>query len=137
MSMSERKKPTTATTPASGLDGESACWLPRRGLLSGFAAVAASTLIPAALTRAQAPQAGKAPDKPWRVDVHRHIAPPGYVFDPVRARVNDRAPVAAQLEDMDKAGTALSIVTIGVPDADLPDAVAARKFDRLGNEYGA
>jgi predicted TIM-barrel fold metal-dependent hydrolase len=123
----ERELPTAARTHA--------CDMPRRAFLSGAAAAAASTLLPAGSSVAQAPE--QRAGQPWRIDVHRHIAPPGYVFDPVRARVNDRAPVAAQLADMDEAGTALSVVTIGVPDADLPDEAAARKYDRLGNEYGA
>jgi len=104
--------------------------LGRRDVLSGFAATAASAVLPAA-TRAQAPA------KPGRIDVHRHFTPPGYVVDPVRTHLNDRSTLARQLEDMDRGGVALAVTTIVVPDIKLPDKDAARKFSRMANEYAA
>src|SRR5882672_1424633 len=56
------------------------CCLSRRGALAGFAAVAASTVLPATPAPAQAPAR-----KLTRIDVHRHFVPPGYVVDRTRA----------------------------------------------------
>ena len=112
--------------------GACVCCLPRRDVLSGFAAVAASALLPAAATQAPAQ-----PVKVGRIDVHRHFVPPGYVVDKRRTYLNDRSAVTSQIEDMDRSGTALSVISISVPDLDFRDVGAARKFSRLANEFSA
>src|SRR5215467_10856782 len=85
------------------------CCLSRRGALTGFAAAAASTLLPASPAPAEAPATGLT-----RIDVHRHFVPPGYVVDRTRTWLNDRSTVPAQLEDMDKSGVALAVISISV-----------------------
>src|SRR5262245_42514842 len=105
------------------------CCLPRRDVLAGFAAVAASASVPAAPAIAQ-PKGG-------RIDVHRHFVPPGYLVDKRRTYLNDRSTIPAQLEEMDKSGTALAVISISVPDLDLRDNEAARKFSRMANEFSA
>jgi predicted TIM-barrel fold metal-dependent hydrolase len=111
------------------------CCLPRRSVLSGFAAVAASAAMPAAPLFAQAPPAPVV--KPTRIDVHRHFVPPGYQVDPVRQHLNDRSTIARQIEDMDKGGVALAVTTVIVPDLKLQEEAAARRYARLANEFAA
>jgi len=108
------------------------CCLSRRGAITGFAAIAASTLLPAMPARAQKPAR-----KLTRVDVHRHFVPPGYVVDRTRTWLNDRSTIAAQLEDMDKSGVALAVISISVLALERPDNAEARRFARLANEYSA
>ena len=111
-----------------------ACCVPRRGFLAGFAAMAASALVPAGAA-AQTPP--KPAAKPTRIDVHRHFVPPGYQVDRTRTWLNDRSTVASQLEDMDKSGVALAVVSISVIGFESNDPAELRKFSRLSNEYVA
>ena len=106
--------------------------LSRRGALAGFAAVAASTVLPATPAPAQAPAR-----KLTRIDVHRHFVPPGYVVDRTRTWLNDRSTIAQQLEDMDKSGVALAVISVSVPDLEARDNAEARRFSRLANEFSA
>jgi 6-methylsalicylate decarboxylase len=105
------------------------CCLPRRDVLTGFAAVAANAFVPAAPALAQA--------KPNRIDVHRHFVPPGYQVDRTRTWLNERSTIARQLEDMDKSGVALAVTSISVPDFEPKDNAELRKFSRLANEFAA
>ena len=111
------------------------CCMPRRSVLTGFAAVAASALLPAAPAPAQTPAA--APRQLARIDVHRHFVPPGYQVDRTRTWLNDRSTIAQQLEDMDKSGVALAVTSISVPDFEPRDNADARRFSRLANEFAA
>ncbi|MGH6771406.1 MAG: amidohydrolase family protein [Xanthobacteraceae bacterium] len=112
-----------------------ACCLPRRGVLTGFAAVAAGALLPSAAIQAQPMKKPRVTG--GRIDVHRHFVPPGYVVDKRRTWLNDRSTISQQLEDMDKGGIALAVTTISVPGIDHNDAAATRKFSRLANEFCA
>jgi predicted TIM-barrel fold metal-dependent hydrolase len=109
-----------------------ACCVPRRDLLTGFAAVATGALLPAAATRAQPPKKAAG-----RIDVHRHFVPPGYIVDKRRTWLNDRSTIPQQIEDMDKGGVALAVTTVSVPGINHNDAAAVRKFSRLANEFCA
>src|SRR5882672_324087 len=75
------------------------CCLLRRGAVTGFAAITASSLLPTIPARAQTPARNLT-----RIDVHRHFVPPGYVVDRTRTWLNDRSTTVRQLEDMDKSG---------------------------------
>src|SRR5712691_12088357 len=99
------------------------CRLSRRGAITGFAAVAASTLLPVSPAPAQAPAT-----KLTRIDVHRHFVPPGYVVDRTRTWLNDRSTIAAQLEDMDKSGVALAVISVSVLAPETRDNAEARRF---------
>ena len=120
-----------------GLNGgrSCVCCLPRRDLLSGFAAVAAAAALPAMPAIAQAP--AKPAVSAGRIDVHRHFVPPGYLVDPKRTYLNDRSTIPRQLEDMDKSGVSLAVISISLSALEHPDAAAARKFARMANEYSA
>src|SRR5262249_50706595 len=105
--------------------------VPRRDVLAGFAAVAASAFTPAA------PALAQPAIKPTRIDVHRHFVPPGYQVDATRQHLNDRSTIARQLEDMDKGGVALAVTTVIVPDLKMQEEPAARSYARLANEFAA
>ena len=111
------------------------CCVSRRGVLSGFAAVATGAALPAM------PAAAQAPVKPvanaGRIDVHRHFVPPGYLIDPKRPYLNDRSTIPRQLEDMDRSGVALSVMSLSLSAIEHPDAADARRFSRTANEYSA
>ena len=109
------------------------CCVSRRHVLSGFSAVAAVTAISAPAV-AQAPRPSA---KPFRIDIHRHFVPPGYIVDRTRTWLNDRSAVAAQIEDMDQSGVALAVTSISVPDLETGSTVDLRKFARLANEFAA
>jgi predicted TIM-barrel fold metal-dependent hydrolase len=111
------------------------CCLPRRNLLTGFTAVAASALLPAASMQAQTP--AKPAISGGRIDVHRHFVPPGYIVYKRRTWLNDRSTVPQQLEDMERGGIALAVTTISVPNLKHANVEAARKFSRLANEFCA
>src|SRR5262250_897476 len=112
------------------LQGLCGCCASRRSMLTGFATMAASSLMPA-----PAPAQAPAP-KLTRIDVHRHFVPPGYVVDRTRTWLNDRSTIAAQLEDMDKSGVALAVISVSVL-AEPSDNAELRRFSRLANEFSA
>jgi len=114
------------------LQGSCGCCVPRRSLLTGFAAAAASALLPASPAPAQAPPATKL----TRIDVHRHFVPPGYVVDRTRTWLNDRSTIARQLDDMDKSGVALAVISVSVL-AEPRDNAELRRFSRVANEFSA
>src|SRR5262247_2726441 len=113
------------------LQGSCGCCVPRRSLLTGFAAPAASALLPASPAPAQAPAT-----KLTRIDVHRHFVPPGYVVDRTRTWLNDRSTIAQQLDDMDKSGVALAVISVSVL-AEPRDNAELLRFSRLANEFSA
>jgi predicted TIM-barrel fold metal-dependent hydrolase len=101
-------------------------------VLSGFAAVAANAAVPAA-TRAQSEQ----PVNTGRIDIHRHFVPPGYVVDKARTWLNDRSTAGRQVEEMDQAGVALSVISISAPGIHHQELTDLRGFSRLSNDFMA
>jgi 6-methylsalicylate decarboxylase len=79
---------------------------------------------------------------PFRIDVHHHISPPGYIaaLDPqgIRLARETRAWSPAQsIELMDRGGVQVALSSITTPGLWFGDAVAARKLARVCNDYGA
>lgn len=110
---------------------------PRRGFLTGLAALGAGALIPGCQTAGPAPAGG---GKPFRIDVHHHIAPPAYSAAlKSMMRGHARWSVEATLEDMDKSGIATSITSLINPgmQAWVGDVAGSRKIAREANEYAA
>ncbi len=97
----------------------------RGGLATAFASIAAGGAIAA--------------PKPFRIDVHHHVVAPAYVEAVKKAHL-DNPPMTGwtpekSLEDMDKAGTATSILSPMPPQVGfLPPADAAR-VARESNEW--
>lgn len=102
------------------------CGCRRRHLFVGGLAAA---FAPAA--RAQTP--------PHRIDVHHHLVPPAWVAAVKRAKLDnppmDNWTPEKSLEDMDKAGTATSIVSPMPPHVGFLPAAEAAKVARESNEW--
>jgi predicted TIM-barrel fold metal-dependent hydrolase len=80
-----------------------------------------------------------ASEAPHRIDVHHHFVPPLY-----KAEMNKKRPmqpcmqqwtVQGSVEDMDKAGTALAMVSITTPGLHFGNAEEARRLTRICNDY--
>jgi predicted TIM-barrel fold metal-dependent hydrolase len=109
-----------------------ACCPPRRDFLGKLAALGASAMLPGELMA----QAGA---KPHRIDVHHHLMYPGYL-DEVggrRAGSSFKWSPEMSLEDMDKSGIAVSVLSLIQPSAATNEVEKGRRIARLSNEYGA
>ena len=107
---------------------------PRRRFLSGLTALGASVLVPGCET---APRAVAA--SPYKVDIHHHLLPPSYIKE-IMARRSSNTPTwspAMSLEDMDKNGIAVSLLSHVQPGVWFDDIPAARRLSRIVNDYGA
>src|ERR1700688_772559 len=103
--------------------------LGRRGLLTGVSALGAAGLFKSA----------RAADKPFRVDVHHHIAPPAWVTA-LKAAKLDTPPVTnwqpeQSLEDMEKGGIATAMPSPTLPQVSFLPAADAARVARESNEY--
>jgi predicted TIM-barrel fold metal-dependent hydrolase len=109
----------------------------RRTFLAGLAALGAGAVLPGCQTTAATGTAG---GKPFRIDVHHHIAPPAY-SSALKAMMRGHARWSPQasIEDMDKSGIATSITSLINPgmQAWSGDVMGARKIARESNEYAA
>jgi len=112
--------------------------VPRRRFLAGLAALGAGTLLPGCAADSAAPVL--AGGKPYRIDIHHHHIPPGYLAAIPRARGGGKPPQwtpAKSLEDMDRSGIATSITSI-IPDGVwFGDVALARRLARDANDYAA
>jgi len=108
----------------------------RRTSLAGLAALGASTILPGCQTAG----GGSASGKPYRIDVHHHIAPPAY-SSALKAMMRGHAKWSPQasIEDMDKSGIATAITSLINPgmQAWSGDVAMSRKIAREANEYAA
>ena len=117
-------------------DPDTCCPL-RRRFVTGLTALGASALLPGCQS------VGKAPEKaaPFRIDVHHHLSPPGFVKEIVARKTGQRPLIgwtpASSIEAMDKAGIATSITSVSEPGVWFGDNAAARALARECNEYGA
>jgi predicted TIM-barrel fold metal-dependent hydrolase len=99
----------------------------RRAFLAGLGAAAAGTLFSA--------------DTRYRIDVHHHLSPPGYLAELgpkglLSPQTRDWTPARA-IEDMDRAGVATSITSITAPGLWFGDDQMARRLARECNDYAA
>src|SRR2546430_10940812 len=132
-SMSIASKNNNAENPD---DPSCACCAPRRGFLGTLVALGAATRLPGGL---MAQGAKKAVSKPHRIDVHHHLMYPGYL-DEVggrRAGSTFKWSPAMSIEDMDKSGIAVSVLSLIQPAAVTNEVEKGRKIPRLSNDYGA
>jgi len=121
--------------------------LSRRSLLLqgaatlGAAACAALASSPAAFAQARVIDALAPAAKPRIIDVHHHLAPPGYVSELARRHLNEpvleRWSPAQSIEEMDRSGIATSITSITNPGVWFGDDAAAVALARACNEYAA
>ena len=80
-------------------------------------------------------------ESPRRIDLHHHFAPPVWVTDvtgnPLLNIANTRWTVQQSIEDMDKGGVSVSVISITNPGLWFGDAAQARRLARACNDYGA
>src|SRR5216110_1680325 len=113
---------------------------PRRGFLSKLSALGAAGALPGGLL-AQEPKRAPvvARGKPYRIDVHHHLMYPGYLEEVGGRRAGStfKWSPAMSIEDMDKSGIAVSVLSLIQPGAATNEVEKGRKIARLSNEYGA
>jgi predicted TIM-barrel fold metal-dependent hydrolase len=109
--------------------------LNRRNFVAGAAAMAAVGLGRSQSAAAQAAEAAK----PYRIDVHHHLSPPTYI---AASNVNNFGDLLMKnwtpeksLDDMDKAGVAVSILSVTTPALNFLSGEPARKLARESNDY--
>ena len=117
----------------------------RRGFLKSAGAAGAGVLFAPAWAREQSSSPSSAL-KVNRIDVHHHILPPIYmqrardqvlaISDRDHSRLLNWTPGGA-VEEMDKAGIATAITSLGLPGVWFGGAKAARGLARSCNEYAA
>ncbi len=124
---------STSKNALGGRPGPScACCPPRRDFLGKLAALGASAMLPGELMA----QAGA---KAHRIDVHHHLMYPGYLEEVGGRRAGStfKWSPAMSIEDMDKSGIAVSVLSLIQPGAVTNEVEKGRKIARLSNEYGA
>lgn len=110
---------------------------PRRNFLAGLAAFGVGALFPERRSDAQ----DTVTPKPHRIDVHHHLAPPGYVAELASRKLGERPTFdwtpARSIEDMDKGGVATAMMSITTPGVWFGDIEVARRLARECNDYAA
>ena len=108
--------------------------LPRRTFLAGLAALGAGAVLPGCQTTGASAAGGK----PFRIDVHHHFVPDAYV---AAMKANKIRPVKwsvqASLEEMDKSGIAIGMISPPPPGITFGEQAFRRKLARDINEAGA
>jgi len=118
----------------------STCCPPRRDFLGKLAALGAAAALPAELlAQTQKKKTSAATrDRLFRIDVHHHLVPPGYV-EAVGARRQGGGGVKwspeLSIEDMDKSGIDVSLLSLVQPAVWFGDVELGRKLARQSNEY--
>jgi 6-methylsalicylate decarboxylase len=111
--------------------------LNRRNFMAGAAALATVGLAEPQRAVAQTAET----TKPYRIDVHHHLSPPAYIAaanagnfgePPMKNWTPEKT-----LEDMDKAGVAVAMLSVTTPAVSPLSGDAARKLARECNEYAA
>ena len=86
--------------------------MPRREFLIGVAALGAAAVLPKALLAAQ--RAAAVSERPFRIDVHHHFAPPLFVAEVIKRDAGNptlrKWTPQVSIEEMDKAGVATSLL---------------------------
>ena len=103
---------------------------PRREFLGRLAALGASAMLPGELI---------AQSKAYRIDVHHHLMYPGYLEEAGgrRAGSDFKWSPEMSLDDMDRSGIALSVLSLIQPSAVTSDIEKGRRIARASNEYCA
>jgi predicted TIM-barrel fold metal-dependent hydrolase len=125
----------TATSGGRKILNNNDTQLSRRHFLGGLTALGASALLPGCQTTP-----GTEPGKPYRIDVHHHIAPPGYSKE-LKALNQSHAKwsVEATLDEMEKSGIQTAFTSLINPgmQAWMGNVEASRRIARISNEYAA
>jgi 6-methylsalicylate decarboxylase len=124
------------TCCAAPIDVAASAGTDRRSLLAGALAtlgLAAAGNFPPLPAQAQA--------NPRRIDIHHHLAPPAWL-DFVKGRellqpANVNWTPAKSIEDMDKGGVAMAVLSVTNPGLYFGDKAATTRVSRACNEYAA
>lgn len=108
----------------------------RQLIAAGLSGIAAATVGGGILAPLSAQSA-----KPLRIDVHHHLSPPAFIEALTKANLGtkplfDWTPARA-IEDMDKAGVAISMTSITQPALSFLQPAQARAVARECNDYAA
>jgi predicted TIM-barrel fold metal-dependent hydrolase len=111
------------------VESENIMQLHRRTFLQAMAALGADRLV----------RAADAPEKGHRIDVHHHLFPPSYsaAIVTLGQPPSPKWTPATSLEEMDKSGISLSLLSLSPPNVIFPDNALARRLSREVNDYGA
>ena len=114
----------------------------RRTLLTGLGAVAGTQICTRPTNAQGVPNLTTANIAARRIiDVHAHLTPPAYVAD--LAGAGDLQPptlnwnIGKHIEDMDKAGVDLSILSVTTPGVWFKDGPRGRRLSRMTNDFAA
>ena len=127
------------TTGDNGLDNlfEDILAVPRRRFLQSAAALGAGALLPGC----EALPKNAAGQTLHRIDIHHHLLPPKYVAELPKLVKGESPPTnwtpARSLEDMDKNGIAMSMLSLMQPGAWFGDVALGRRIARESNDYAA
>jgi predicted TIM-barrel fold metal-dependent hydrolase len=134
--------PDTLGTPMAGnlgslccpCDGSAGLNPSRRGFLTGLAALGTAAALPGCA----APTVIGRRD---RIDTHHHFFAPTLLAEMVSRKIAEPPAVswslAKTLDDMDRAGTATSILSATTPQVSFADPALAKRLARENNEYAA
>src|SRR3981081_2911303 len=111
--------------------------LNRRNFMVGAAAMATVGLVKPNRAAAQTTEA----TKPYRIDVHHHLSPPTYIAAANAGNFGEPLMKSwtpeKSLQDMDKAGVAVAMLSVTTPAVKFTSGEAARKLARECNDYAA
>src|SRR3979490_1866304 len=111
--------------------------LNRRNFMVGAAAMATCGLVKPNRAAAQTTEA----TKPYRIDVHHHLSPPTYISASNASNFGDPLmknwPPEKSLQDMDRAGVAVAMLSVTTPGLNSTSGDVARKLARECNDYAA
>jgi 6-methylsalicylate decarboxylase len=114
--------------------------LSRRHFMRGMTGAAAVAAVGLGRPSAAAAQ-GAETAKPFRIDVHHHLSPPTYIAASNAGNFGDPLmknwTPAKSLEDMDKAGVAVAMLSVTTPALNFTSGEPARKLARECNDYAA
>jgi predicted TIM-barrel fold metal-dependent hydrolase len=109
--------------------------LSRRNFVTGAAAMAAIGLCKGAAAQTAETT------KPYRIDIHHHLSPPAYIAASNAGNFGEPLMKSwtpeKSLQDMDKAGVAVAMLSVTTPALNLTSGEAARKLARECNDYAA
>lgn len=111
--------------------------LNRRNFMVGAAAMATVGLVKPNRAAAQTTEA----TKPYRIDVHHHLSPPTYISASNASNFGDPLmknwTPEKSLQDMDRAGVAVAMLSVTTPGLNFTFGDVARKLARECNDYAA
>jgi predicted TIM-barrel fold metal-dependent hydrolase len=111
--------------------------LSRRKFVTGAAAMAAVGLGKPGRAAAQTAEA----TKPYRIDVHHHLSPPAYISAVTASGFRDPLMTnwtpEKSLDDMDKAGVEVAVLSVTTPALSVVSGETARRLARDCNDYAA